>query len=224
VFCYKLAPGVRTFSLERVEADVEGIIKDLKPRILDLGDEDFIYDKQRAIAIGEILHRHKSPYCVETRVDNVDREVLQRLKDTGCMQIAFGIESFNQGILDKCRKNIVLDQTYSTIGYAHDAGLKIKGFIMIGLPGETRKTLEETAKAVEKTGIFPRVRLLIPVPGTKIYQDAVRRGMIDEVELLKQYSEHFDSDEGDWVPINLTELSDQELLKARDRIRVIRTY
>ncbi len=58
----------------------------------------------------------------------------------------------------------------------------------------------------------------MPLPGTQIYRDAVKKGLINEEDLLRNYSTHYDTTFGNFVPINLTEVSNQELLDARDKL------
>ena len=223
-FCFKIFPKVRGFSLKRVERDLEKISR-LKPSSLYISDDTFSYNKERSKGIGKLLQKFGIPYRLETRVTDVDKDLLKVLKETGCLQVKYGIESFDENILKKVSKNITRNQIDRAINLTQEAGIETLGFFIVGLPGENKNSLETTIKGIEKTKILPRARLLMPLPGTRIYTEALKDGKINEEELLEQFSKpgQYDTAEGSWVPINLSDgLSDAELIEARDQIKELR--
>jgi len=223
-FCYRLAKGaVRSFSLPRIEEEIAKIAA-LKPRRVEFEDESFLSDKERAIKIGTIAGKYGLKYMIMARINDADLDSLRVLKDTGCEQVGYGIESFDDTVLKEANKGITREQIYRAVELTKKAGIKIiKGFLIVGLQGENKKSLEATIRGVKDLQIIsPRVRLMIPLPGTKIYRQALNEGKIDELELFKQFSQHYDTTEGNWVPVNMGDgLSDQELLDARDEIKKI---
>lgn len=223
-FCFKPQKGVRSFSLSRIERELHKLV-DLKPRHVCFGDDVFTYDSGRAIAVGRLAQRFGFPYNFESRVNDVSSDLARELAKTGCRQIKFGIESFDQRVLDRNGKHVKVRQIYDAIRMTQDAGMEASGFFLFGLPGETRESIEATLRGIEQTRVMPRARLLIPLPGTEIYKQAVREGKINELDFLKSLSEpeHFDTTRGNWVPINLTDgVSDKELLEARDTANSLR--
>ncbi len=229
-FCYKSFPTkigslkVRSFSMQRIMNEIENANK-LDPSDFYFIDESFTYNKERAIKIGEIASEFGRKYRITARVNDMDKELAKALARTGCKRVMYGIESFDEDILKSVKKNITLEQIYHAIECTQNEGIDTKAFFIVGLPGETRESLEKTIKGIKETGILPRPRLFIPFPGTKIYNDILKKGLIYEVEVLKQFSKpnHFDTVSGDWVPINLSDgLSDKELIEARDRIEELR--
>ncbi|MBW3016689.1 B12-binding domain-containing radical SAM protein [Candidatus Woesearchaeota archaeon] len=216
-FCYKLMPGLRGFSLERTGHEIKKIAK-LKPSIIHLSDEEFLYDKERAIRISEQIKKTGIPFDIQTRIDDADYKTIKTLVDNGCIRIRFGIESFSEEVLRKCNKNITKKQIYKGIEETKKAGLRPFSFLILGLPGETRQSIEEAIRGVKETGINTRPRLLMPLPGTQIYREVVQKGLINEEDLLKNYGTHYDTTFGNFVPINLTEIPDQELIEARDKL------
>jgi len=225
-FCYLIAPGIRRFSDARTQKEVEKIT-DLKPKQVNISDDTFTYDKERAIKIGEFFASRDISYFTQTRVSNSDPDLMKRLAETGCKAMLLGVESFDEEILKRNGKNTTTKQIYQAVKSVQDAGMTALGFFIVGLPGETRETIEKTIKGIRETGVRPRTRILIPLPGTEIYRQALAQGKIkDEVELLRIYSQQGlggDTVEGDFVPINMTDnLSDRELLEARDRMNALR--
>ncbi|MFH1211500.1 MAG: radical SAM protein [Candidatus Woesearchaeota archaeon] len=227
-FCFTgMHPGVRSFSLPRIEQDLETAVRLMEPRQLNFEDQSFTYDFLRAEQITRIvLSTAKNlgldlGYYIQARVSDINPDLARALEETGCAGVKLGVESFDKEILRRAGKNITPEQIYSAVNTVRNAGMKAIGFIIVGLPGENRRTLDATIDAVRCTGMIARPRVLIPLPGTAIYDKAVREGMIDEVELLRLLStpECFDTTEGSWVPVNMSDgLTDQELLDARDEI------
>ncbi|MBI4287973.1 MAG: radical SAM protein [Chloroflexi bacterium] len=88
----------------------------------------------------------KIKWACGSRVDLVDQELLRKMHKAGCQQINFGVESGNAEILKGYKKGITIDQAKTAIKQAKKAGLKVYTYFMVGGPGETRETAEETIK------------------------------------------------------------------------------
>jgi len=223
-FCYRLSQRVRSFSLERIEREIAKIAE-MKPRQLLFCDDNFLYNHERAIAIGKIVQRCGLPYRIEARVTDVTQDLLRELKETGCNQIKFGVETFDDELLKRSLKRVTAKQAKYAIKITREIGIEAIGFILVGLPGENKKSIETTIHCIEETKLLPRARLLVPLPGTKIYYEALRQGKINEKQLLIDFSKSGNSDtvEGGWVPVNMSDgLTDGELIKARDKINALR--
>jgi len=227
-FCYLIDTrhGIRSYSGKRMEKEMANVLS-LNPKGLHFSDDTFSYSKERAMKVGELLAKKGILYEIQTRVSDVDLELMKHLKDTGCIWARFGIESFDEDVLKRCGKNITKDQIYRAIEITKEAGIGAMGFFIFGLPGETRKSIETTIRGIEETEIIPRARILIPLPGTRVYSEALARGKIkDELALLRSYPQQErggDTVAGNFVPINMADnLTDQELVEARDRANGLR--
>lgn len=223
-FCYQISPGIRSFSFPRIDRKLEEIAK-LGPRQIMLEDTTFSYDRARAIKIAKLADRHNLRFGIETRVTDVDYDLMKELKENGCNHVLLGIESFDDDILRNVSKNITTGDVYKAIDDCRRAGLETAGFFLVGLPGENKNSLKKTIQGIRETRILPAPRILIPLPGTQIYRDALKRGLIDEIEFLKRLSDpdKFDTTQGSWVPVNMSDgLTDQELLDARDEMNRLR--
>lgn len=104
------------------------------------------------------------------------REMLQAMKDSGCYQITFAVESGVQRILDDViHKNLKLDVVKPTIQTAIDVGMFVHTFFIVGFPGETREEIEKTVAFAEESGADSfSLAIFTPLPGTYLY-DKVRR-------------------------------------------------
>ena len=107
------------------------------------------------------------------RVEQVDLELLTRMKEAGCWQISYGIESGNQKTLDSLRKNNTLAQIEAAVAAAHKAGVQVRATYMLAVPGETRKDILNTIKFAKKLGtMFASFQLTVPLPGTLLYEES----------------------------------------------------
>jgi radical SAM superfamily enzyme YgiQ (UPF0313 family) len=111
---------------------------------------------------------------------NVPRETLKILKDNGLRLLLVGYESGNQKILHNIKKGVRIDVAKKFTRDCHDLGITIHGTFILGLPGETRETIEETIRyAVELNPHTLQVSLAAPYPGTFLHRQAVENGWLD---------------------------------------------
>jgi anaerobic magnesium-protoporphyrin IX monomethyl ester cyclase len=121
------------------------------------------------------------------RADLADEELLRRMKQAGCLRTAFGVESGNQAILDSViGKHLKLDQIRAAFKAAKKVGLETIGFFIVGLPGETEQTMDETIRfACELDPVVANFSIATPFPGTELYRMVERQGRI----LVHDYDE-----------------------------------
>ena len=121
-------------------------------------DDAFTVDRKRVIQICDELHARNLDMMWDcgTRVDMVDRELLQTMRNAGCFAVWLGVESGSEAILGAMNKSIKLDQTRKAYKTAHEVGLMTIANVVLGFPGETEKTAKETIRFLK--GIKPRRR------------------------------------------------------------------
>ena len=106
------------------------------------------------------------------RANLADEEVLGAMKRAGCKRAAFGVESGNQRILDTVvDKHLTLDQVRAAFRAARAVGMETIGFFIIGLPGETKETMDDTIRfACELDPVVANFSIATPFPGTVMYE------------------------------------------------------
>ena len=105
------------------------------------------------------------------------RDVLKVMKENGCRVLLVGYESGNQQILHNIKKGILVSKAREFTSDAHELGLTIHGTFILGLPGETLETIEETIRyAMELNPHTIQVSLAAPYPGTFLYNQAMENG------------------------------------------------
>jgi hopanoid biosynthesis associated radical SAM protein HpnJ len=111
---------------------------------------------------------------------NVPRRVLEAMKAGGCRVLLVGYESGNQQILHNIKKGLLTKVARQFTKDAHELGLTIHGTFILGLPGETLETIEETIRyAIELNPHTIQVSLAAPYPGTFLYKQATENGWFD---------------------------------------------
>ena len=142
-------------------------------------DDTFTDNLPRAEAIARELGKLGVTWSCNAKA-NVPRETLKVLKDNGLRLLLVGYESGNQQILYNIKKGMRIDVAKRFTRDCHELGIKIHGTFILGLPGETQETIEETIRfATEINPHTIQVSLAAPYPGTFLYKQAVENGWLD---------------------------------------------
>jgi anaerobic magnesium-protoporphyrin IX monomethyl ester cyclase len=181
-FCRPLGHRVRERSPEKVIRELELVADEfgIENCHLWMWDETFGLNEERAFRLLDMmiergLHKRFS-WFVQTRADVVTEELLKKMHEAGCYGIGLGVESGNREILAYTNKRITLEQAERTNALAKSIGLETTTFFILGHPNETRQTIHDTIRfAVRLNGTVPVFGVMIPYPGTEIYNLA-RRG------------------------------------------------
>ena len=184
VYCTKsiFQRTFRTKSLARVIHEVEHL-KKFGFKEFHVADDCFTMDMERAEKICDEMIKRKinMPWVALTgiRVDRVNENLLRKMKDAGCYRLFFGIESGNQEILKRIKKNINLEQVRTAVKMANKVGIEAWGSFMIGLPGETEKTMQDTINFAKSLDLdMAKVTITIPLPATELYNEYLSKGLM----------------------------------------------
>ena len=142
-------------------------------------DDTFTDDRPRAEAIARELGRLGVTWSCNAKA-NVPRATLEVLRDNGLRLLLVGYETGNQQILNNIKKGMRIDIARRFTKDCHELGITIHGTFILGLPGETSETIEETIRfAAEINPHTIQVSLAAPYPGTELYRQAVDQGWLD---------------------------------------------
>lgn len=196
-FCDRSVFGVnyRSFSHNYVIS----LITDLKDKFgireVCFYDDTFTVDKPRLQKICEALQKNRLDitWSCLGRVDLADKETLKLMKKSGCWLISYGVESCSEDILKLHKKRIDLNQVERAIRLTHDAGIRTRGFFMIGNPLETQKSIEAMRKFVFRIPLDEiHISFFTPLPGSEAYDFAAKYGTFDDNwQAMDMYSPNF---------------------------------
>jgi hopanoid biosynthesis associated radical SAM protein HpnJ len=179
----------RTRSVGHVIEEVKYILQAF-PQMKELffDDDTFTDNLPRAEEIARELGKLGVTWSCNAKA-NVPRETLKVLKDNGLRLLLVGYESGNQQILHNIKKGMRVEVAEKFTKDCHELGIAIHGTFILGLPGETKETIEETIKFA--TRINPhtiQVSLAAPYPGTFLYKQALENGWLDasNAELINE--------------------------------------
>jgi len=192
-------------SPEKVVDEIEHLLTYGFNRI-NVADDLFTANKKRARALCvEIIRRglkfNWSAFC---RVNTVDPETLEAMKNAGCDSISFGIESGNPEMLKRIRKGITLEQARNAIRYCRETGIEPHASFMIGLPGETFDTMRDSSEFAEGLEIEYGYHMLAPFPGTTVREE------IDQYD-LEILTDDWDLYDANRAIVRTSGLSDEEM-------------
>jgi hopanoid biosynthesis associated radical SAM protein HpnJ len=200
----------RTRSVEHVVEEVAWAKKNF-PEVKEIffDDDTFTDDPVRAQAIARELGKLNITWSCNAKA-NVSREALKVMKDNGLRLLLVGYESGNQQILHNIKKGMRVEVARRFTKDCHDLGIKIHGTFILGLPGETKETIQETIKfAREINPHTMQVSLAAPYPGTFLYKQAVENGWLDtsNAELVDEHGVQL-------APLSYPHLSHQEIFHS----------
>lgn len=180
-YCSKPIFGTRFNgrSPELVLDELTYLVRDQGTREIAFYDDVFTLNKKRTTAICQgIIERGLSfHWTCETRVNLVDQELLNLMKQAGCFAVAYGIESASPDILKLLHKDISVQQVIDAVKMTRIAGLEAIGYFMVGSPGETPATIRETIALSKRVNLdFAQYSITMPFPSTELYDLYVQQG------------------------------------------------
>jgi hopanoid biosynthesis associated radical SAM protein HpnJ len=169
----------RTRSVANVLEEA-GLVRELFPQVKELffDDDTFTDDRGRAVEIARGLGRLGIRWSCNAKA-NVPRETLRELADDGLRLLLVGYESGSQQILVNIKKGLRVERARRFAADCRDLGITVHGTFILGLPGETRETIEETIRFAREVNPHTiQVSVAAPYPGTELHRQAVEQGWL----------------------------------------------
>jgi anaerobic magnesium-protoporphyrin IX monomethyl ester cyclase len=172
---------VRLRKPEKVVDEIEEMINKFGAKELYFDDDTFGAIPEHAISIcNEILKRKiKIPWICMGRVDRINDKVLQKLSESGCRVIKYGVESGSAEILKNIKKGITPEQIEKAFTLTKKHKIQSYATVIFGLPGETKETIKETVKFVNRINPdFVQFSIATPYPGTEFFEQAQKNNWL----------------------------------------------
>ena len=186
-FCHRWDKGIRYIPVPILMERLDTLIEKYNVGYVNFSDENFGTDRKwLAHFIAEIAKRDILWRVSGMRVNTINPEAIKKMKEAGCCCIYYGMESGSQKILDVMEKVTKVEQNYNAVKWMAENNIYTIVQLIIGMPGETEETIEETCKFtsyfVEQSPKTDPNALSInfaqALPGTPLYEIARRKGNI----------------------------------------------
>ena len=184
-YCSQIGPRRWARSMASVIAEWRWLVQEQGAVEIGVLDDSFNINRQRVLDICQALVDEGLSHVPWIMINGIranlaDEELLGAMKRAGCIRTAFGVESGNQAILDTVvDKHLTLDQVRSAFRVARAVGLETIGFFIIGLPGETEATMDDTIRlACELDPLVANFSIATPFPGTQMYDTVKAQGRL----------------------------------------------
>ncbi|NPU86142.1 MAG: radical SAM protein [Syntrophaceae bacterium] len=212
-FCYHVFKNspYRFRNPDSIVAEIRELISRYSINYVLFWDELTFFSKKQTIALvdrllAEDLDIYWAGSCRGNLFDcEEDLEIMEKMKKSGCVSMAYSLESSNPSILKMMNKHVSAEQFSTQTGLFHRAGIPVGTSIVMGYPQETPETIRRTFECCIENSIYPSAGYLLPQPGSKMYDYAVANGFIgDEEEYLLKMGDRQD------LRLNMTSMSDEE--------------
>jgi len=206
---------VRYRSIDNILAEIRYLKENYKIDDFSFADEIFTINKNKALEICEALKTENITWITSVRADGINEQLLSAMKNSGCRLLLIGYESGSEKILKTMNKRANMNDYNESIKLLRKYDMNFFPNFMIGMPGETEETIQETEDFCINNGLIFGPSYVTPFPGTKLYEDIINT--IDEKDyLIKLYDLSFSKK----PIINLTNIKTSRLIYLRNRTTV----
>jgi len=213
-FCCAWGPGGekgRFLSAERILQEIASLAQSYGPLELYWADDMFFFHHRDRMQFLKLLREQALPvrWYLQLRPDSVNREIASALRESGCVKIGLGAESGSNKILRTIGKGTTRQKLCNAITTAKDAGLKVKTWWILGLPGGSYSDQLESLDVIRDTRPNEvAIHSFVPMPGSEFWVSASKYGItrpsLESLEDLHYYS--------DPAKVSLSYISSQELI------------
>ncbi len=184
-FCDRAVFGniFRMHSTDYIMGMIKHLMKRYGIRDILFQDDTFTLHRRRLIEICNRIIKEKIDltWSCNSRINTVDYKLLKLMKKAGCYSIAYGIESGSSKIIKILQKDIDLNLAKKIIDDTERAGIRTRGYFMVGNPGDTDKTIRESIAYSKKLNLsYIHVQALTPFPGCEIHDNWQKYGYLDD--------------------------------------------
>jgi radical SAM superfamily enzyme YgiQ (UPF0313 family) len=199
-FCQRSTKGYRTMSLIGLEKHLMHLKQEFNVGFIQILDENFGSNKAHGYAVARLMKKLDLLWlAVGVRCKSVKWEDAKFYKEHNCTSLKIGFESGSQKILDIMEKKFLVEDVFNAVKNCIDNGLFSPLAVMLGMPGETVQTAQETGAFLGKLhsilGVHPtymdyNIYYALPLPGTALYEYGIQSGFIDgSINGVEEYLE-----------------------------------
>ena len=180
-FCAQAAitgRAVRYLSDEHLHTELDVLLKDYECDLIYIEDDTFNINKKRVHHLCEnVFPQHKFKWHCLCRADTMDQALADVLASAGCQNVTFGFETGSDKMLKRMDKCETMEEAWSAIRCVKNAGMGIRGQMIVGFPGEDVATIAETKRFIETAPVDKwGFHAFVPLPGTQVWRNPTKFG------------------------------------------------
>jgi len=171
----------RIRSVQNVIDEIKEVQEKYHVKDIEFIDDTFTLNMKRASEIMKAIVDEKLDVrlSLSSRVNTINEDLMRDLKNGGTANMYFGVESGSQRVLDLMQKGIKLEQAVAAVNLAKKYNIGVLCSYIIGYPGETPEEMDQTIKfSIKLNSDYAQYSILTPFPGTPIYYELDRKGLI----------------------------------------------
>ncbi|MBN2288667.1 MAG: cobalamin-dependent protein [Candidatus Glassbacteria bacterium] len=172
---------LRFFSAAKLIREIEYLVEHYGIREMAFYDDTFCANRKRVRDFCSLLIERKIDltWSCFSRIDYADRQTLELMRKSGCHVICYGVESSDKAILENIKKRLDLEKVVPATRMTQETGIRVRLSFMLGNPGETRQTMENSVRfAIAADPDYAQFLITTPFPGTEMYEWAERHGYL----------------------------------------------
>ena len=209
-FCYRMEKGLRKRAIRNVIEEMRALSQNYGVSYFWMQDELFVSSKKRIFEFRDALKKNRLEikFACDARVNLIDQEIVDCLKDCGCQLLDFGIESVDQIVLDRMNKKTTVEQNIKAVELVRKANIGMNLNLLWGNIGDTKETLKKAVEFIKTYTTYDIIRTIRPVtpyPGCDLYYEAIKRGLLFGPE---DFFDKFKN--SDLLTVNFTDISEKE--------------
>lgn len=172
---------IRTRSVENVMKEIEEVSQKYNFEGILFFDDTFTLRKEWIYNFCKEMRKTKIIWGCNSRTDFIDLDILRQMKDAGCVQIAFGVESGSPEVLKFMKKPIPPSKTIAVFDSCKKLGIRTYANFMVGFPNETLEDIEKSISLIKRIKPdFCTTSIVTPFPGTELFRYGIANGLIDK--------------------------------------------
>ena len=207
---------VRRRKVAKVIEEIEQASRFLSFESIYFLDDTFTLNHEWLYRWCDEIKKMDIPWGCQTRVSSVNRDILFKMKDSGCVQVDYGVESGSLKVLKSIKKSQTPEKIIRAFELTREIGLRTFASMIVGLPEEREEDVKLSMDLVKQIKPdFLHVTFATPLPGTELYDQCIQNGWIDE-KMCEELDWDFVNSEN---PVLKVKFTTKELKRNRKRLQ-----
>ncbi len=173
------------FSAKRIVHDIEYLVENHAAKGIYFREDNFTFNRKRVFEFCNLLLERgvNIHWACESRVDNLDQELLNLMYKAGARGFYFGVESGSQKMLDFLNKGITVNQIRKIFALCHNIGFKTAASVVVGVPQETEEDVVATEMLLEEIKpSFIWHNVFVGIPNSKLYKYVIDHNLYEFID------------------------------------------